>query len=141
MCEILRKSTIAPLGVLHANTEDIEFGEFFFPRRTVFVYNLYHVQNDPEYWDDPYELKPERFLTPDGKPKKHERFIPFMIGKRSCPGEALAYTEFFLFFSGLMQQFKFSLDPSKPVPDISPYPAFIMPPPKHELLIEDRLTD
>jgi len=52
-------------------------------------------------------FKPERFLDENGKVLKKKHFIPFSIGKRQCLGETLAKTELFLFFTGLVQQFKF----------------------------------
>ena len=52
-------------------------------------------------------FRPERFLDENGNVIRNEQFIPFSIGKRQCPGMALAKAELFLFFTGLMQQFTF----------------------------------
>jgi len=138
MSEVFRKSAMVPLGLLHTAIHDFEFEGFFFPKRTIFLSNLYHILQDEGYWGDPENFRPERFLTQEGKYRKDERLIPFFIGKRNCPGEALAMVEYFLFFTGIMQNFEFSLDPSKPTPDISPRSGFILPPPKHELIIRER---
>ena len=50
-------------------------------------------------------FRPERFLDESGGVKIDEHFIPFSIGKRRCLGETLAKSEFFLFFTGIVQQF------------------------------------
>ena len=49
----------------------------------------------------------ERVASEEGKIRRDEHFIPFSIGKRQCLGETLAKTEFYLFFTGLVQQFTF----------------------------------
>ena len=60
-----------------------------------------------DHWDNGTEFIPDRFLDADGNVKKDDHFVPFLMGKRQCLGETLAKTELFLFFTGLMQQYKF----------------------------------
>ena len=60
-----------------------------------------------DHWENGTLFNPERFLDQSGKLKRDEHFIPFSIGKRYCLGETLAKTEFFLFFTCLVQQFRF----------------------------------
>ena len=60
-----------------------------------------------EYWGDGQVFRPERFLDEAGRVIKDERLIPFSIGKRQCLGETLAKTELFLFFTALVQQFRY----------------------------------
>merc|ERR1712048_408467 len=57
-------------------------------------------------WTAPEKFDPSRFLDADGNLMKHENFIPFCLGKRVCLGESLAKSELFLFFTGLLQNFK-----------------------------------
>ena len=45
-------------------------------------------------------FRPERFLDNNGQIIQDEHLIPFSIGKRRCPGEALARIELFQFFTG-----------------------------------------
>ena len=59
------------------------------------------------HWVDGDRFRPDRFLDGDGNVLKNKHFIPFSIGKRQCLGETLAKTELFLFFTGLVQQYKF----------------------------------
>lgn len=78
----------------------------------------------------------DRFPSPDDKPNLHftnavllesfidesghfvddEQVVPFSIGKRFCVDQSLAEKEFFLFFTGLMQQFEFKKVPSSELP-------------------------
>ena len=41
---------------------------------------LYYMMRDPDYWQDPEDFKPERFIGEDGKIIKEERFIPYGVG-------------------------------------------------------------
>ena len=45
------------------------------------------------------------------------QFTPFGIGKRICLGESLAKDSIFVFFTMLVQNIKFDLDPSMPRPN------------------------
>ena len=60
-----------------------------------------------DHWVDGKIFRPERFLDNKGDLVTDERFIPFSVGKRQCLGETLAKTELFLFFTALVQQFRF----------------------------------
>ncbi|KAH6770219.1 hypothetical protein C2S52_015022 [Perilla frutescens var. hirtella] len=56
------------------------------PKTLVFV-NIWAICRDPDYWENPDEFLPERFLnsTIDFK-GQHFRFIAFGQGRRTCPG-------------------------------------------------------
>ena len=70
-----------------------------------------------EKWSRGEEFRPERFIGQHGRVERNENFIPFSVGKRSCPGEHLARAELFLFLAGLLQTFGFEAeDPTKPPP-------------------------
>ena len=43
--------------------------------------NLYSVLMDPGFWEEPDELRPERFLAPDGSLHKPEQWVPFSMGR------------------------------------------------------------
>ena len=60
-----------------------------------------------DHWGDGKVFRPQRFLDDDGNVLKNKYFIPFSVGKRQCLGETLAKTELFLFFTGLVQQYRF----------------------------------
>ena len=60
-----------------------------------------------DHWPEGKEFRPERFLDNKGEVVKDAHFIPFSVGKRQCLGETLAKTELFLFFTALVQQFRF----------------------------------
>jgi len=72
--------------------------------------------NDPKHFKDPHTFNPDRFLNANGEFVSDDRVAPFGIGKRICLGQTLAEKEFYLFFAGLMQQFKVVKDETSPPP-------------------------
>jgi cytochrome P450 len=60
--------------------------------------------NDPKYWNNPREFRPERFLE-NGKylASRPTAFIPFGTGRRKCLGEKLAINDLFLVLVRFLQ--------------------------------------
>nr|VDC94031.1 unnamed protein product [Brassica oleracea] len=74
--------------------EGCKVGGFYVPEKTSLMVNAYAVMRDPNYWADPDEFKPERFLDTWQEEERREqalKYIPFGSGRRGCPGENLAY--------------------------------------------------
>lgn len=51
------------------------------------------MHRDPRWWDEPEELRPERWLGEATRPKF--AFIPFAAGAHKCLGDMLAWDEMF----------------------------------------------
>jgi cytochrome P450 len=104
--EMMRFIALAPLSVPHGATADTGFRGYFISQGTVVFINLYSMSHDPAVWGDPEVFRPDRFIDTSGhiKNKLLEEFLPFSIGRRRCFGEALARTEVFLFFAGIIQR-------------------------------------
>ncbi|XP_042145674.1 cytochrome P450 2H1-like [Ixodes scapularis] len=104
--EIFRWRTNSPLGVPREAGEETYFGDYFIPKGTTVMPNLWAVHNSPELWKNPEVFDPSRFLKSDGSlVTKPEYLIPFTIGKRMCPGEIMATIEIFLYVTTLLQRF------------------------------------
>jgi len=89
------------------------------------------MMRDEKHFKNPETFQPERFIDSNGNFVHDERVIPFGTGKRVCLGQSLAEKEFFLFFAGLVQQFKFENAPGIEPPsykDINPAALFRTPP-------------
>ncbi|VVB10491.1 unnamed protein product [Arabis nemorensis] len=90
--ETLRLHPVAP--VLSREFQQgckIGFGGFYIPEGTSLVINAYAVMRDPEFWRDPNEFKPERFLEQEEEKRdKALKFLAFGAGRRACPGSNLA---------------------------------------------------
>nr|CAD7423530.1 unnamed protein product [Timema monikensis] len=114
--EALRKATIIPLSVVKKCTEDTYFQGYFIPKGTMVVPNLWAAHMDPEFWGDPENFRPDRFL--DERGLKKDLTLAFGGGKRVCAGETFSRHLMFLFLSGLLQNFTFAAPKDSPLPDL-----------------------
>ena len=94
--------------------------------------------NDPEYWEEPSKLMPERFLDAEGNFIKDERLIPYLVGRRQCLGMNFAQTEIFMFLTNIVRQFRFDEDSNNPLPEPTPTMGFVMGCPKYKVLLVER---
>ncbi|XP_075556563.1 cytochrome P450 2C20-like [Dermacentor variabilis] len=106
--ELYRWATATVTGVPREATEDMVIGDFFIPKGTVVLPNIWAVHHDPTLWKNPNNFDPHRFLNEDGTSirSKPEYLIPFSIGRRACPGETFATMEIFLLLSLLVQKYR-----------------------------------
>ncbi|XP_062915416.1 cytochrome P450 2K1-like isoform X2 [Mobula hypostoma] len=110
--EIQRFADIVPLNVMHSTTEDLNFKGYFFPKGTPVIPLLTSVLYDKTQWKSPNDFNPSNFLDAEGKFVRRDAFIPFSMGPRACAGQSLARMELFLFFTILIQRFRFQVPPN-----------------------------
>uniref|UniRef100_A0A8C5DQ78 Cytochrome P450 2J5-like n=1 Tax=Gouania willdenowi TaxID=441366 RepID=A0A8C5DQ78_GOUWI len=106
--ETQRMGNILPLNLAHMANKDTTLGQYKIPKGTMVLPTLNSVLHDESIWETPHTFNPQHFLDDDGNSRKREGFIPFSLGKRMCLGEPLAKMELFLFFTSLIQKFKFT---------------------------------
>ncbi|CAG2103883.1 unnamed protein product [Medioppia subpectinata] len=96
--EMLRFRNPTPLSVFHKALVDCKLGPFNIPKNTQVVLHQAGILMNEQYWCEPNQFKPERFLDKHGQflDTKHSAYIPFSCGRRICPGEQLAITDLFL---------------------------------------------
>nr|AKH04263.1 putative hydroxylase [Taxus baccata] len=123
--ETLRLHTPIPLLVPHMNLDDASLGGFSIPRESKVVVNAWWLANNPEWWDDPSEFRPERFMEEERETeaavggKVDFRFLPFGMGRRSCPGIILALPVLGLVIGRLLQNFELIPPPGREKIDLS----------------------
>lgn len=110
--EVQRFGNIVPMNLLHSTTADVNFKGYFIPKDTAVIPLLTSVLFDKTQWENPRAFNPSNFLDADGKFVKRDAFAPFSMGRRACAGEALARVELFLFFTILIQKFRFQVPPN-----------------------------
>ncbi|KTG27119.1 hypothetical protein cypCar_00047763 [Cyprinus carpio] len=96
---------------------------------------LASVLRDENEWETPDSFNPSHFLNKQGQFVKRDAFMPFSAGRRVCPGEGLARMELFLFFTYLLQHFRFTPPPgvSGDELDLTPVVGLTLNPAPHKL--------
>ncbi|KAF9600232.1 hypothetical protein IFM89_005056 [Coptis chinensis] len=88
--ETLRLYPAAPLLLPHISSEECTVGGYSIPRGTILLANAWAIQRDPNMWVEPKTFMPERFEGVQGEKEMGFKFLPFGVGRRGCPGAALA---------------------------------------------------
>nr|ACY06865.2 cinnamate 4-hydroxylase [Astragalus chrysochlorus] len=91
--ETLRLRMAIPLLVPHMNLHDAKLAGFDIPAESKILVNAWWLANNPDHWKNPEEFRPERFLEEESHVEANGndfRYLPFGVGRRSCPGIILA---------------------------------------------------
>ncbi|KAJ0492554.1 putative cytochrome P450 [Helianthus annuus] len=108
--ETMRLYPPAALSVPHDSTEDCIVGGYTIPKRTRLFVNIWKIHHDPQIWTDPFEFRPERFLTTKKEINvkgQHFELIPFGSGRRICPGISFAFEAMQLILASIIHGFEF----------------------------------
>lgn len=107
--EVMRVSSIAPLGVEHCTTEPVTIGGFRVGKGTTVALHQMAIHHDPRLWKhDPAVFNPDNFLDDEGGFKCPPHFLAFGFGNRVCIGQNLAKTELLTFMTRILQRFRLS---------------------------------
>ena len=138
--EVLRMSCVVPVSLPHSTTHDTQFRQYNIPKGTFVFVNLWGIHHDPRHWEAPYEFNARRFLDSEGSffIPKHESFIPFSTGGRSCLGEKLAKDEIFIFLAAIVQRFQLRLLNNENVNDFNGEYRLTLAPKPYQLRINER---
>lgn len=116
--ETLRLYPPAPLSGPREFTEDCTIAGYHIRKGTRLTMNLWKLQTNPKNWPEPFEFKPERFLTTHKKVDvkgQHFELIPFGSGRRACPGLALGLQMVQFTLASFLHAFEISNPSSAPV--------------------------
>ncbi|XP_056143539.1 cytochrome P450 2K1-like [Lampris incognitus] len=133
--ETQRHANIAPIAIPHITSQDVTFQGYFIKKGTPVYPLLMSVLNDESEWESPHSFNPAHFLDENGKFVRRDAFMPFSAGRRACLGESLARMELFLFFTSLLQYFRFTPPPgmTEDELDLTPAVGFTLNPTHHKL--------
>ncbi|GLT35518.1 hypothetical protein SLA2020_099640 [Shorea laevis] len=107
--ETLRLRMAIPLLVPHMNLHDAKLGGYDIPAESKILVNAWWLANNPAHWKNPQEFRPERFLQEESKVEANGndfRYLPFGVGRRSCPGIILALPILGITIGRLVQNFE-----------------------------------
>ncbi|XP_015905322.1 cytochrome P450 2A13 [Parasteatoda tepidariorum] len=103
--ELYRVNLPFSITTHYCNFKETTINGYRIPERSIFVANLWTINNDPELYPEPKKFNVQRFLDTDGKRIKTEGPYPFSLGKRDCVGQSLGQMEVFLIVSSILQRF------------------------------------
>ncbi|EFA76107.1 cytochrome P450 family protein [Heterostelium album PN500] len=105
--ETLRRYCVVPLGIPHSASEDCEFKGYFIKKGSQIIQNINGSMLGEEFWDEPLEFKPERFMGEANQHNIARVKFTFGAGPRNCLGTSLAENELFLMVAYLFKRFRF----------------------------------
>ncbi|XP_075880380.1 cytochrome P450 2K1-like [Nelusetta ayraudi] len=137
--ESQRLCNIVPL-IPHKTSQDVTFEGYFIEKDTTVFPLLTSVLFDESEWESPHTFNPHHFLDKEGRFIKRNAFMPFSAGRRACLGESLARMEVFLFFTSLLQHFRFTPPPgvTEDELDLAPVVGLTLSPRPHQLCAVSR---
>ncbi|KAL1020762.1 hypothetical protein UPYG_G00004350 [Umbra pygmaea] len=139
--ETQRLANIVPMAIPHITSRDITFQGYLIKKGTFVTPLLTSVLCDESEWESPQNFNPAHFLDENGQFVKKDAFMPFSAGRRVCLGEGLARMELFIFFTSLLQHFRFSPPPgvTEEDLDLKPSVGFTLSPSHHQLCAVTRV--
>ncbi|KDP25606.1 hypothetical protein JCGZ_20762 [Jatropha curcas] len=120
--EALRFHPVAPLLLPRCPKDSCNVGGYTIPKGATVFLNAWALHKDPEFWDNPTEFEPARFL--DGKGSEldyngnHLQYLPFGSGRRVCAGLPLAERMVMYVMATFLHMFNWEL-PNGEKPDTS----------------------
>uniref|UniRef100_A0A1A9ZLJ0 Cytochrome P450 n=1 Tax=Glossina pallidipes TaxID=7398 RepID=A0A1A9ZLJ0_GLOPL len=119
--EALRLHPSVPL-ISRVSEEEFKIGNFTLPRNTHIVLPLYAVGRDPQYFSNPDDFLPERFLLENTIKIHPFSFVPFSAGPRNCVGQKFAMLEMKMIVGKVLRDYEIL-----PLgPDIMPIMSLIL---------------
>ncbi|KAK6161576.1 hypothetical protein DH2020_004957 [Rehmannia glutinosa] len=117
--ETFRLYPPAPLLVPRETVEKCTLDGYEIQPKTVVYVNAWAVARDLEYWENPDEFLPERFLNNNIDIKGQDfGVIPFGSGRRICPGIFMGLANMELTVANLLYSFDWKLPPGIEIEDV-----------------------
>nr|GMD40250.1 cytochrome P450 82C4-like [Ipomoea batatas] len=116
--ETLRIYPPGPYLVPHEAVNDCIVDGYHIPKGTQLYVNVWRLHRDPKIWSDQEKFLPERFMTNlegEAVQNRQYQFVPFGLGRRSCPGMLYATQITHVAVARLFQGFNFSTVPNEPL--------------------------
>ncbi|KAL0063234.1 hypothetical protein AAF712_009836 [Marasmius tenuissimus] len=105
--EVMRWHPPGPLGGAHMNTEDDVYKDYYIPKGSLVMGNIWAITRDERrYGPDTDAFKPERFFGADGKLNDDNLIVAFGFGRRVCAGRHLADAVVWLTIATVLACFK-----------------------------------
>lgn len=114
--ETFRLHPTLPLLVTRSPNKSCKVDKYTVPKGSNVFLNVWAIQRDPKYWDNPLEFNPNRFLNHDGTTNTkfdynglNTNFLAFGAGRRRCPGVPLSEKMLMYLLASLLHSFNWTL--------------------------------
>ncbi len=99
--------------ILRQSIKEDELLGYHIPQQAGISLNTYYIHRHPDYWENPDQFNPERFIKkPLGQDFPYAYF-PFGAGKRRCLGRNFAMLEMTVILALFVKRFRLSLPSDK----------------------------
>eukprot|EP01133_Synstelium_polycarpum_P014180 gene14180-16719_t len=132
--ESLRIMPISPLSFPFVAQHDIVVGDYYFPKNTQVIQNVYGIHNEKKYWVDPEVYRPERFIGNNHT----DHYIPFSCGPRNCVGQALATDVVAVCIANILMNFKMTSSTGQPLDETEKFSVTLRPKHEYTIFLEPR---
>ncbi|KAE8664734.1 Cytochrome P450 89A9 [Hibiscus syriacus] len=110
----LRRHPPGHFLLLHIVREGTVLGGCLVPKNGTINFMVAEMGWDPKVWEDPMAFKPERSLSNGGvvfdiTGSREIKMMPFGVGRRICPGLALAMLHLEYFVANLVRNFEWKI--------------------------------
>ncbi len=95
--------------------EDLEVDGYQIPAKSILLVSQYLNHRSPEYFPNPENFDPDRFLPEAVAERPKLSYFPFGAGPRQCAGESFAWMEGVLVLATLAQEWRAALIADQPV--------------------------
>uniref|UniRef100_A0A803ML94 Uncharacterized protein n=1 Tax=Chenopodium quinoa TaxID=63459 RepID=A0A803ML94_CHEQI len=115
MKEALRLHPPSPLLLFRESVQDAKINGFDITAGTLVIINVWAIQRDSIYWEEPEQFRPERFLNDSNSSSSVDfrgqdfQYIPFGAGRRGCPGISFGMVAAELVIATLINEFELKL--------------------------------
>ncbi|MCU0544500.1 MAG: cytochrome P450 [Oscillatoriaceae cyanobacterium Prado104] len=89
--------------------EDDEIQGYFIPKGATFIIGAYFTWRHPEFWDNPEQFNPDRFLPECADRRPKFAYLPFGAGPHTCIGKNYALIESITILAAIVQRFHIEL--------------------------------
>ncbi|HEX5309401.1 MAG TPA: cytochrome P450 [Solirubrobacteraceae bacterium] len=104
--ELMRRRPVLMNAEPRLVKKPIEVGGVSYPPGVVLIANAFLVHHDPDVYENPNELRPERFLESEGgKAPGTYTWLPFGGGRRRCLGASFAMLEMKVVLRAVVERF------------------------------------